>query len=199
MSPSVRDLIQEAARLICYGGFADYGAARRKAIAELGASGRVVSINHVDIEEAVLDLHESSGGAEHQEALKQLRIVALEAMRFLSDFEPRLAGSTVSGAIGLGHRVQIHLHEDFAESVEMKFHSLKIPFRQSERSYSIGRHPAVSIPLIQFEVDTVGIDVATFPHACLRQAPLSQVTGRPAKRLSSDQLAKLLKDSKHAP
>lgn len=192
MSASTAEIIHEAARLICHEGFVDYAFAKRRAADNLGLQIRTGPVDNTLIEASVLEMQESSGGDEYRTALQQMRETAIEAMKFLAGFEPRLAGSAASGAIGIGHRVQIHVHDDFPESVEMKFHSLGIPFIQAERRYSTGKGNYSEIPLIQFEVDNVGVDVAVFSWDFLRRPPDSQVTGRPAKRLDAQQVAKLI-------
>ena len=113
-------------------------------------------------------------------------------MRLLHAYEPRLAGSAVSGAIGVGHRVQIHLAADMPESVEILLHDRRIPFDQDERRYRLADGREYLAPLLCFEADGVGVDVAIFGPPSLRHPPLSQVDGRPARRLTYGQLEALL-------
>ena len=113
-------------------------------------------------------------------------------MRLLSAFDPRLSGSSVSGAIGEGHRVQVHLVADSAESVEMLLHDRQIPFEQDERRYRMADGREAQVPLLRFQADRVGVDLAVFDPASLRHPPLSQVDGKPARRLTTEQLRHLL-------
>lgn len=184
--------IEEAARLICDEGYADYRVAKAKAADRLGLGRRSTPPDNTQIEAAVLDRQRLFGGAAYLARLHRMRLTAARAMRLLSAYQPRLAGSTVSGAIGEGHRVQIHLVADQPESVDMLLHDRHIPFEQDERRYRLADGREALIPLLRFEADDVGIDLAVFDSASLRHPPLSQIDGKPARRLNPEQLAALL-------
>lgn len=186
------ELIEEAARLICEEGYADYRMAKQKAAERLGISRGITLPDNARIESAVLERQSLFGGREYQARLLDMRRTALRAMRLLGAFEPRLSGSSVSGAIGEGHRVQIHLVADQAESVEMLLHDRQIPFEQDERRYRLADGREARVPLLRFEADRIGVDIAVFDPATLRHPPLSQVDGKPARRLTSEQLRALL-------
>lgn len=186
------ELIDEAARLICDEGYADYRMAKQKAAERLGLSHRVSLPDNVRIEAAVLDRQNLFGGAVYSARLLQMRRTALRAMRLLNAFDPRLSGSSVSGAIGEGHRVQLHLVADQPELVEMLLHDRHIPFEQDERRYRLADGRETQVPLLRFEADRVGVDLAVFDAASLRHPPLSQVNGKPARRLTPEQLRALL-------
>lgn len=186
------ELIDEAARLICDEGYADYRMAKQKAAERLGFSRGITLPDNSRIEAAVLDRQNLFGGTEYHARLLDMRRTAVRAMRLLSAFEPRLSGSSVSGAIGEGHRVQVHLVADQAESVEMLLHDRQIPFEQDERRYRLADGREARVPLLRFEADRVGVDIAVFDPATLRHPPLSQVDGKPARRLTPEQLRALL-------
>ena len=186
------ELIEEAARLICDEGYADYRMAKQKAAERLGVSRGATLPDNAKIEAAVLDRQNLFGGPAYRAQLLDMRRTALRAMRLLSAFDPRLSGSSVSGAIGEGHRVQVHLVADSAESVEMLLHDRQIPFEQDERRYRMADGREAQVPLLRFQADRVGVDLAVFDPASLRHPPLSQVDGKPARRLTTEQLRHLL-------
>jgi hypothetical protein len=189
---SAAELIDEAARLICDEGYADYRMARHKAAERLGL-GRTGNLpDNRQIEAAVIDRQALFGGPAYHARLKSMRTTALRAMKLLAAYEPRLAGSVVSGAIGDGHRVQIHLVADHAEAVEIMLHDRQIPFEQDERVYRLADGREVEIPLLRFEADDIGVDLAVFDHGAIRNPPLSQVDGKPARRLTPEQLRPLI-------
>lgn len=181
-------LIEEAARLICDEGYADYRLAKLKAAERLGLGRRASLADNTRIEAAVLERQRLFGGPAYREHLQRMRMTALRAMDLLAHYEPRLAGSAVSGAIGQGHRVQLHLSADQAEAVEMLLHDRRIPFEQDERRYRLADGREVQTPLLRFEAGDVGVDLAVFDPAALRHPPLSQVDGKPARRLTPEQL-----------
>lgn len=186
------ELVEEAARLICDEGYADYRMAKQKAAERLGVSRGTTLPDNARIEAAVLDRQNLFGGAAYRAQLLDMRRTALRAMRLLSAFDPRLSGSSVSGAIGEGHRVQVHLIADSAESVEMLLHDRQIPFEQDERRYRMADGREAQVPLLRFQADRFGVDLAVFDPATVRHPPLSQVDGKPARRLTPEQLRSLL-------
>lgn len=186
------ELIEEAARLICDEGYADYRLAKQKAAERLGLSRGVTLPDNARIEAAVLDRQNLFGGEAYRAHLLDMRRTALRAMRLLGAFDPRLSGSSVSGAIGEGHRVQLHLIADQPETVEMLLHDRHIPFEQDERRYRLSDGREARVPLLRFEADRVGVDLAVFDAASLRHPPLSQIDGKPVRRLTPEQLRTLL-------
>ena len=189
---SSAELIEEAARLICDEGYADYRVARQKAAERLGVGRGAQLPDNRAIEAAVLDRQLLFGGDAYRARLRAMRTAALQAMKLLAAYEPRLAGSAVSGAIGDGHRVQIHLVADHAEAVEILLHDRQIPFEQDERRYRLADGREMEVPLLRFEADDLGVDLAVFDPGTVRSPPLSQVDGKPARRLTPDQLRVLL-------
>ncbi len=189
---SAADLIEEAARLICDEGYADYRMARKKAAERLGLGRGVNLPDNRLIEAAVIDRQALFGGDAYRTRLRSMRNTALRAMKLLAQYEPRLAGSAVSGAIGEGHRVQVHLVADHAEEVELLLHDRQIPFEQDERRYRFADGRELEVPLLRFEADDVGVDLAVFDPGTTRNPPLSQVDSKPVRRLTPEQLRALL-------
>ena len=191
-SGSVEELIEEAARLICDDGYADYRVAKIKAAENLNLGRGFTLPDNARIEAAVLQRHALFGGDDYRAALLDMRNTALRAMRLLSAYQPRLSGSAVSGAIGEGHRVQIHVIADQPEDVEMMLLDRQIRFDQDDRRYRLADGRDIEVPLLCFEADRVGVDIAVFGPGSERTPPLSPVDGKPARRLTPDQLRALL-------
>lgn len=192
--PGDSALADEAARLICDERYTDYRTARSKAAERLGISTRQLPFDGLRIESAVLERQRLFGGQAYLQRLRGLRETALQAMHLLASFNPRLVGGAVSGAIGEGHRVQLHVFADQAELVEMLLHDRRIPFEQAERRYRFADGREESLPLLRFEAGGLGLDIAVFETGDERQAPLSPVDGKPTRRLTADQVRGLLND-----
>lgn len=184
--------IDEAARLICDEGYADYRMARAKAGERLGRGRGDRAPEPARIEAAVIRRQQLFGGETYRHDLHRMRQTALQAMRLLDTFAPRLAGSAVSGAIGVGHRVQMHVVADQPERVEMFLLDRQIPFEQGERRYRLANGREADIPLLSFEAAEMGIDIAVFSPDSERHPPLSQIDQRPARRLTAGQVRALL-------
>lgn len=186
------ELIDEAARLICDEGYTDYRLAKRKAAERLELGRSPALPDNARIEAAVLERQRLFGGDDYLQRLRAMRSTALRAMKLLVGFAPRLSGGVVSGAIGAGHRVQVHVIADQPEAVEMLLHDRRTRFAQDQRRYRLADGRDVDVPLLCLEADDIGIDIAVFDVASERNPPLSPIDGKPARRLSPDQLRALL-------
>lgn len=186
------DLAAEAARIFVEEALTDYGQAKRRAAERLGVSSRSGLPDNAVIEAEVLGYLRLFGGADHAARLRLLRSTAVQAMRMLARFEPRLTGAVVSGAVHEAHRVQLHCFPDQPELVDVFLDERGLDPDDDEREYRYGDGRSERVPLARFEAGSVGVDLALFSPARQRQAPLSPVTGRPAPRLTlaeAEQLA----------
>jgi hypothetical protein len=176
-------VIEEAARIVCVELLTDYRQAKRKAAQRLGLPPNAPLPDNAAIHAAVIDYQRLFGGEEYLHQLQALRATALSAMRLLAEFSPRLVGAVVSGAVTAAHRVQLHVFSDAAEAVDVALLNRRIDFEPGERVYRVGDGREQSIPLLRFEIDGCGIDVAVFEDDERRRAPLNPLDGRPFQRL----------------
>ncbi len=176
-------LVQEAARILCEEAVLDYRAAKLKAAQRLGLGPRAALPDNAAVQAAVIDYQRLFGGRNYAERLRALRATAVQAMRLLADFRPRLTGAAVSGAITEAHRVQLHVFVDKAEALDLFFEDSGIPYRQDDRVYRYPGGEDERIPLLRFEAGELGVDVAMFGEDDLRRTPLSPSDGLPMKRL----------------
>jgi hypothetical protein len=114
-----------AARLIVESQLTDWSLARRKAADQLGLSARATALPSDDEIIAEIKIyHLLFGGDEHAEQLRSQRETALEVMRALSRFEPRLVGPVAEGWAHEGSDVVIDLAADSAKDVEIELVNL---------------------------------------------------------------------------
>ena len=71
-----------------------------------------------------------------------------------------------------------------AELLDVFMQERGIPFDAGERDYRYSGGGVYRAPLLRFDTDDVGIDVAVFPSSDLRRALLSPIDGQPMKRLT---------------
>lgn len=178
-----RDLVHECARIVCEDDVLDYRAAKHKAMQRLGLSPRSAMPDNASIEAAVIDYQRIFGGRDYAERLIALRRAAVQAMKLLHEFGPRMVGAAVSGAITAAHRVQIHVFVERAETLDLFLTARGIPFEQDERDYRYPDGREQPVPLARFEAGEIGVDVALFGLDDLRRTPLSPADGLPVKRL----------------
>lgn len=118
-SPTLRsELAHAAARLIAEDGM-EYGAAKRKAVRQLGLPENFPLPGNAEVEDAVRDYHAIYQEEEQGELLVALRRAAVELMHRLAPFTPYLTGSVLDGTATRHSRIDILLFPDSAKEVEI--------------------------------------------------------------------------------
>lgn len=185
-------LAQEAARIMSESGLADYQAAKRKAAEHLGAHDTRNLPSNTEIEAARAEHQRLFEGQRHARTLDSLRRHAIDAMRFLADWRPRLVGPVLLGTADSHSSIQLHLFADTAEQVEMFLLDHGIPHTAIERRYRTGPETWRSYPGFRFVSGEDTIELIVFTGTQDRKPPLSPVDGRPMARASVDQVEALL-------
>ncbi len=188
-------LAQEAARLIHEHGIQDYGLAKRKAARRLGVREAGALPSNSEIEASVTEWQRIFEPETHESQLEGLRRLAVEVMLFFVEFEPRLAGPVLSGAITVSSAIELHLFTDAPEEVVLKLESRGILFRDCQRRYRYNSRGVSIVPGYRFTIQGERIDAIVFPEKGLRQAPLSPVDRRPMLRAGRSRVLALLKNS----
>jgi len=190
-SRSISGIAQEAARIIVEEQLTDYRLAKQKAAERLGLPFKTPLPKNADIEAAVLEYQRLFGGREYSDRVRKMRQTALQAMRLLAGFDPRLVGGAVSGAVSQAHRVQLHVFADKPETLDAFFHDRGIVYQQDEREYRYPDGKTEMVPLVRFEAGEIGVDVAAFAIGEERKLPLSPADGEPMKRLTAAEVEAL--------
>ena len=185
-------LAQECARLMAEEGIKDFLTAKRKAAARLGVSKRALLPGNAEIEQALVEYQRLFKAAEQPLQLRRLRQAALEAMRFLARFRPRLVGAVLNGTAGPHADVNLHLFADTSEEVALFLLEHTIPFEASERRLRLGNGEYASFPVFGFGAGGVNIDLTVFGPGAEREAPRSPVDGRPMRRAGLAEVQSLL-------
>ena len=190
-----RALAQEAARIMAEQGIDDYRLAKRKAAERLGATDIAVLPKNTEIEEALADHQRLFESHTHSSTLRDLRKTALQAMRLLKGFDPRLVGPVLSGTASAHSEVNLHLFAEGAESVALHLLDNNIPHRIAERRFRYEPDRLVPYPVVRFVAGNRDIDAVVFPVNGIRQSPSSPVDGRPMRRADTEELESLLNDA----
>jgi hypothetical protein len=185
-------LAREAARLMAEHGISDFLAAKRKAAARFGVEDGAVLPKNTEIEAALGEYQRMFGGESHLEMLQTQRLAALEAMRRLREFDPRLVGPVLTGTATEHSDVQLHLFADRAETVAIKLLDDGIPHEVTERRVRMNADRVLSYPGVRFEVAEQPVEATVFPLDGIRQAPVSPVDGRPMRRADIEELEVLI-------
>lgn len=181
----------EAARLMREHGIRDFLLAKRKAAERLGVRDRSYLPGNDEIAAALTEQQRLFGGGHYRTRLAHLRATAEQAMRLLEDFQPRLVGSVLTGAVTEHSEVCLHVFSEAPEAVALKLFSNGIPYDISERRVRYSGDRIEAVPTYRFIAGDVAVEVAVFPIARLRQAPTCPVEGRPMRRARLSELAGL--------
>lgn len=188
-------LAREAARLMAEHGISDFLVAKRKAAARFGVEDGAVLPKNTEIEAALGEYQRLFGGETHVEMLYAQRLAALEAMRRLHEFAPRLVGAVLSGTATEHSDVQLHLFADRPESVIIRLMDQGIPHEVTERRVRMNAERVLTYPGVRFEVADQPVEATVFPLDGIRQAPVSPVDGRPMRRADAAELELLLAEA----
>jgi len=188
-----RALAQEAARIMAEHGIRDFLVAKRKAAERFGVTdGAALLPKNAEIEAALAEYQRLFGGATHLESLHAQRRAALYAMRYLSEFEPRLVGPVLSGTATEHAEVQLHLFAERAEAVTLKLLDQGIPHEVTEKRVKLNPERVRAFPGVRFQMEDQPIEATVFPTDGIRQAPVSPVDGRPMRRANAFEVEALL-------
>lgn len=188
-----RRLVAETARIICEEAIVDYRLAKQKAAARLGLPTRGTALpNNLEVRDAVVAYQRIYGGTAYEDRLQRLRLAATKGMRLLAEFDPRLVGPVISGAVTMAHHVQLQAYASTAERVDVFLHDQGIACEADDRDYRFADGQIRRIPLVRFAWEDVDIDVAVFDPDQRSRPPLSPVDGRPERGLNIDQALALL-------
>jgi hypothetical protein len=183
---------QEAARLMSEHGIRDFHHAKLKAAERLGILDTQALPRNLEIEQALRE-HQRLFLADSQpQLLRQRREAAVEAMRFLAAFEPRLVGAVLEGTADAHSAVCLHVYSDDPEAVALYLREHGVPIDTQVRRLRYSRDDQPEYPVLLFAADELPFDLTVLPRDALRQAPLDRADDRPMRRASLAQVEMLL-------
>lgn len=185
---------QEAARLMAEHGIQDFHLAKRKAAERYGVVEGAFLPKNTEIEAALASYQRLFGGDQHATSLREQRRVALEAMRMLEKFEPRLVGAVLNGTATAHSDIQLHVFSDSPEAVYTHLMDKRYEYEVFERKVRMTAERVVAVPSVRFEVGREMVEAFVFARDGIRQAPISPVDGRPMRRATLAETTALISD-----
>ena len=183
---------EEAARIMREQGIADFLLAKRKAAERLGVTDASILPRNTEVEAALVAHQRLFGGDRHASDLATLRRSALEAMRLMADFQPRLVGPVLAGTASPHSEINLHVFAETPEAVSLRLDERGVPHEVVERRLRFERDRTVSYPALRFVAGRQTVDAVVFPLDGIRQAPSSPVDGKPMRRASAAEVEALL-------
>ena len=187
-----RAVAEEAARIMREQGVDDFLLAKRKAAERLGVTDASILPRNTEIEAALMAHQRLFAADRHEAGLASLRRSALEAMRLLADFQPRLVGPVLTGTASPHSEINLHLFTESAEAVSIRLEERGVPHEVLERRLRYERDRVVTYPALRFVAGRQTVDAVVFPLDGIRQAPSSPVDGKPMRRASAAEVEALL-------
>lgn len=182
---------QEAARLMAEHGIQDFLVAKRKAAERYGVVEGALLPKNTEIEAALMERQRLFGGDQHQSSLQEQRRIALQAMRLLARFEPRLVGAVLSGTATEYADIQLHVFSDSAEAVCLHLLDNRYAYEVFERRMRMSAERQILVPSIRFAMEAETVEAFVFARDGIRQAPVSPVDGRPMRRAGMQEVTEL--------
>lgn len=191
---------QEAARLMSEHGIRDFHHAKLKAAERLGILDTQSLPRNLEIEQALREHQRLFLGDSQPQLLRQRREAAVEAMRFLAAFYPRLVGAVLEGTADAHSAVCLHVYSDDPEAVVLYLREHGVPIDTQVRRLRYSRDDQPEYPVLLFAADELPFDLTVLPRDALRQAPLDRADDRPMRRASLAQVEMLLgQDAEEVP
>lgn len=188
-------LAQEAARLISEHGIRDRRQALRKAMQRLGIADEAAAPRPEELDQALREHQRLFGGTAQADALRERRAAALQAMRLLEGYEPRLVGAVLDGTADQHSAVQLHVFTDDADELGHFLDEHGIPHRVGERSVRVERDQTGSFPLRSFIAGGIDFELLVLPRHRLRQAPFERDGSRSIARANAAAVRQLLESN----
>jgi hypothetical protein len=189
-----RAVAEEAARIMHEQGVEDFLQAKRKAAVRLGVTDAAILPRNTEIEAAIKHHHRLFSAERHEDELAQLRRAALQAMRLLADFQPRLVGPVLTGTASAHTDISLHVFTETPESITLRLDDRGIPHEVGERRLRFGDR-TVAYPSLRFVAGRQPVDAVVFPLDGIRQSPVSPVDGKPMRRAAAHEVEGLLLQS----
>jgi hypothetical protein len=146
----------QAARLMAQDGIEDYGLANRKAAKQLGMPDMRRLPNNAEIDAALREYKDIYQLDDQGKRIKLLREQAVSSMLELSEFNPHLTGSVLSGIAGPYATIHLQLYTDSAKAVELFLLNRGLPYRTGQvRLYAGGELRLLPV----FSIDDEGIEI----------------------------------------
>lgn len=171
-------------------GIDDFAAAKRKAARALGASDRESLPTNEEIESELRTYLSLYQREEHEERLRELREIALDAMAAFERFRPYLSGAVLKGTAGRYADIDLHVFTDDPKAVEIHLLNEGIAYETDEQRFFAGDEPR-SVPVLTVDWSGVPVNIAVFESRDERRTMRASVGGRPLERAALAAVAAL--------
>lgn len=194
MARARTEVAQVAARLMAEDSVHDFGEAKTRAAASLGVTGRHRLPRNDEIEAELRAYQALFQSDEQPRWLAHKRHIALQIMRLLEAFQPRLAGAVLRGTAAAESEISLHLFVDPPETVATFLYERHIPWELDAWEGRFGGNRIHELPVYRINPEGQPVRLIVFPEAAPREAPRSPVDGKPMARAGADEVERLIQE-----
>ena len=180
-----------AARLMVEDGIEDYAQAKRKAARQAGAPDSRQLPTNEEVEGALREYQQLYSPDQYRTRLRRLRQAALEVMRELSQFNPHLTGSVLSGSAGKYADIDIQLFTDSVKAVELYLIDRGIAYKTTQHRLYSGDE-LCAIPVFMLENRDVPIQIEVLSPRDFRRPVRRNPGGKVVERAKTQAVEALL-------
>lgn len=192
-----RLITREAARLMYEEGVEQYYDAKRQAAKHvLGHSCKnyKLQLKHLpsngEISDELANLVQFYEGDRHKKRLFAMRVIALDYMKDLDGFYPRLIGSVSTGKVRSTSDIDLHVFTDNIESLECHIRSLSWDFET--RQITIRKNNKFLDYTHIYINGVFPVELSVYPYKDIRIQGRSSTDGKPIIRLKYQTLLSLI-------
>ena len=183
-----------AARLMAEDGIEDYALAKRKAARQAGMSETRELPTNEEIDAALKVYQSIYHPDEHRDRLRELRGIAVRAMRELAQFNPHLTGSVLNGNAGKYADINLHLFTDNEKAVELYLIDRGIAYRAEQGRLYAGTELR-TVPVYIIDDDGAEIELTVLTTRDLRGSLKTSLGGKNIERAKLQAVESLLAGS----
>lgn len=190
-----QQLAQVAARMMAEQGIRDFRMAKHKAAQQMGIDVRQSILpRNTEIETALAEYQRLFAADQQPMELADMRHAALNAMRLMVEFNPRLVGDVLSGLADAHSAIYLHVFAEYSESFDLFLNAQGIPFEIVERRHRFAEGYRY-YPAFCFVAGVHRFEVTLFPATEIREAPRSLVDGAPMARANAARVSRLIEET----
>eukprot|EP00752_Nemacystus_decipiens_P014406 g12815.t1 len=171
----------------------EYFTAKRKAAGQLRIDWKHTPKDlpsNAEIREQVLLLASMMEGDRRGEDLREMRLLALQAMRLLEPFRPRLIGSTLTGHVRKGSDIDLHVFTDHLPALTDVLDDHALPYTIEQKNITkLGQSTVFTHVHLELSYP---VELTVYTRAQHRTVFRSSITGKPIERANLGELETLI-------
>jgi hypothetical protein len=191
-----RRIAYETAKLLTELRSDDHLYAMQKAATKLGISDKRLFPNRSEIDLALREQQRLFRGEEQHITLAKLRQAALQVMRPLSQYNPRLTGPVSEGTADSNSHIRLFLFADAAEEILMTLRDSNISWQESDLNMRFPDAGRKTIPCFRIQPGDTPVELVVLPASPPFSMPLDPRDNQPIKGINTKQLEQLIENEK---